>query len=510
MPKLPNKIIPISNADKSFHEKWYDKRNMLNIPHPFRACCLGPPNVGKSTVIKNLIIRQHPPFEEIFVIHCDAEHTQEYKDLGDEVHMLSSIPAPEHWEGKVKTLCIIAEKGIDNFYDFENDLENVENFEANIDNELNFANNNISKINKNPSNQNIQNYFNNSDMLNSNPKGVSRDSIKKIGNFFNNRINCRYEYNKHEKVYLLFEKMELSKGFNNIQQKTSKTNSYKFSFILNKELSNKIKAEIENNLNEIKKQNNNNLEKRDDYENIQRQKKLKLSIKNNFKNIFEHNNYITDRYGAKLSDLFKNYCCFGDPLNTTWMKSNKFSKLLKDANLLILNNNTNHNTNFPKQYKETKGIPVNDIDVFFIKLSSSNNSHNQNSNSSTNFFGSLQLRDLSMNTYISNGTNTNKNTLNLTRSSYSSSLSPNKIKDFQKRNNISNTNSAKIDFIGFINAIEIISLNIYPEKNEFDAMDLIVTKHLFPLLNNFDYKSKYSEKYSILYHEKSNNFEYVR
>ena len=48
MPKLPNKIIPISNADKSFHEKWYDKRNMLNIPHPFRACCLGPPNVGEG------------------------------------------------------------------------------------------------------------------------------------------------------------------------------------------------------------------------------------------------------------------------------------------------------------------------------------------------------------------------------------------------------------------------------------------------------------------------------
>ena len=107
MPKLPNKIIPISNADKSFHEKWYDKRNMLNIPHPFRACCLGPPNVGKSTVIKNLIIRQHPPFEEIFVIHCDAENTKEYQDLGEEVHMLSSIPAPEDWEGKVKTLCII-------------------------------------------------------------------------------------------------------------------------------------------------------------------------------------------------------------------------------------------------------------------------------------------------------------------------------------------------------------------------------------------------------------------
>ena len=44
MPKLPNKIIPISNADKKWHERWYPNRNMLNIPHPFRCCCLGPPN----------------------------------------------------------------------------------------------------------------------------------------------------------------------------------------------------------------------------------------------------------------------------------------------------------------------------------------------------------------------------------------------------------------------------------------------------------------------------------
>ena len=72
MPKLPNKIIPITNADKKWHERWYPGRNMLNIPHPFRCCCLGPPNVGKTTIIKNLIIRQHPPFEEVYGIHCDA------------------------------------------------------------------------------------------------------------------------------------------------------------------------------------------------------------------------------------------------------------------------------------------------------------------------------------------------------------------------------------------------------------------------------------------------------
>lgn len=107
MPKLPKKIIAIENADKAFHERWYPKRNMLNIPHPFRACLLGPPNVGKTTVIKNMIIRQYPPFEEIFVIHCDPDNTHEYDDLGEEVHMLGEIPAPEEWEGINKTLVVI-------------------------------------------------------------------------------------------------------------------------------------------------------------------------------------------------------------------------------------------------------------------------------------------------------------------------------------------------------------------------------------------------------------------
>ena len=104
---LPNQLLALPNADKAFHEEWDDKRDMLNIPHPFRAVLLGPPNTGKSTTVKNMVIRQEPPFEEICVIHCDAEHTKEYDDLGDDVKMMSLIPAPQDWEGLKKTLVII-------------------------------------------------------------------------------------------------------------------------------------------------------------------------------------------------------------------------------------------------------------------------------------------------------------------------------------------------------------------------------------------------------------------
>ena len=105
--RLPNKIIPLPNPDKAFHEKWYEGRNMLNIPHPFRCVCLGPPNVGKTTIVKNLLLRAKPEFEEVVVIHCDGGYTKEYNDLGDSVEMLSEIPAPEDWEGETKTLVVL-------------------------------------------------------------------------------------------------------------------------------------------------------------------------------------------------------------------------------------------------------------------------------------------------------------------------------------------------------------------------------------------------------------------
>ena len=104
---LPKKLVIFKNPDKEFHEKWYPGREMLNFPHPYRMVLMGPPNRGKTTVIKNVILHAKPEFEEIFVVHVDSQGTKEYDDLGDEVTMLSEIPGPEEWEGLVKTLVIL-------------------------------------------------------------------------------------------------------------------------------------------------------------------------------------------------------------------------------------------------------------------------------------------------------------------------------------------------------------------------------------------------------------------
>ena len=103
--RLPNKILALPNPDKTFHEKWYQGRNMLNIPHPWRGVFLGPPNCGKGCAVKNLLLRAKPQFEQVFVIHCDPDYTQEWDDIGAET--LNQIPAPDEWEGQVKTLVIL-------------------------------------------------------------------------------------------------------------------------------------------------------------------------------------------------------------------------------------------------------------------------------------------------------------------------------------------------------------------------------------------------------------------
>jgi len=110
--KLPKELIAIPNDDKKFHEKWKSGRDLLNFPHPFRGVFMGPPNMGKSTTVKNLVIRAKPQFEEVLCVHCDPEFTQEYDDIG--ATMLGEIPAPTEFEGEVKTLVIIDDLDIKN------------------------------------------------------------------------------------------------------------------------------------------------------------------------------------------------------------------------------------------------------------------------------------------------------------------------------------------------------------------------------------------------------------
>lgn len=111
--RLPQEIIAFSNADKKWHEKWTDDRDLLNFPHPNRVVLTGPPNRGKTTIVKNLIARAWPPFQRVVIVYPGGhEGTSEYDDIkGASVEFLDAIPETDWWptvkDGAEKTLCII-------------------------------------------------------------------------------------------------------------------------------------------------------------------------------------------------------------------------------------------------------------------------------------------------------------------------------------------------------------------------------------------------------------------
>lgn len=110
--RLPKRIVAFGNADKQFHEKWTQGRDLLDIPHPFRLIAASKPNAGKTNTIKNIICHigeGRRPFQLVLVIHCDGSSTKEYEDLDCE--MLDEIPMIAEFRDDLKTLVILEDLG---------------------------------------------------------------------------------------------------------------------------------------------------------------------------------------------------------------------------------------------------------------------------------------------------------------------------------------------------------------------------------------------------------------
>ena len=96
--KPPKRLIAIRNKDKKSHEVWNPSRarDLANIPSPARILLLGPPNVGKTNTIKNLILHQRPRFEEVFLVHLDLI-SKDYDDM-DITSVFDEIPDLDFWD----------------------------------------------------------------------------------------------------------------------------------------------------------------------------------------------------------------------------------------------------------------------------------------------------------------------------------------------------------------------------------------------------------------------------
>ena len=98
MPRMSKEIQAIKNPDKVGTESWSANRgkNLANFPSPARILLLGPCGVGKSTLIKNLIMHQRPRFQEVYLIHQDAGVTKEYRDL-ECTEEMAEVPGIDFW-----------------------------------------------------------------------------------------------------------------------------------------------------------------------------------------------------------------------------------------------------------------------------------------------------------------------------------------------------------------------------------------------------------------------------
>ena len=94
----PQGIVAFKNGDKPTEEIWNDRRarDIANFPNPSRILLVGGPNLGKSTLIKNLIIHQRPRFDEVYVVHLDAGVTRDYEDL-EPTAIMAEVPPLAFW-----------------------------------------------------------------------------------------------------------------------------------------------------------------------------------------------------------------------------------------------------------------------------------------------------------------------------------------------------------------------------------------------------------------------------
>ena len=101
--KLSNEIIIFPNLDKVNHEK-PDMDDLANMPKPSRIILCAEPNLGKSNIIKMMLIHAEPPFERIVIYHSDPS-SKEYNDIDAEY--IDYIPEVDFWDEDVKNLFIL-------------------------------------------------------------------------------------------------------------------------------------------------------------------------------------------------------------------------------------------------------------------------------------------------------------------------------------------------------------------------------------------------------------------
>ena len=97
----PNSLIWIKLI--MIHGK-LDMEDLANMPKPSRIISCVEPNLGKSNIIKMMLIHAEPPFERIVIYHSDPS-SKEYNDIDAEY--IDYIPEVDFWDEDIKHLFIL-------------------------------------------------------------------------------------------------------------------------------------------------------------------------------------------------------------------------------------------------------------------------------------------------------------------------------------------------------------------------------------------------------------------
>lgn len=160
-----------------------------------------------------------------------------------------------------------------------------------------------------------------------------------------------------------------------------------------------------------------------------------------------------------LLSIFQKYCSYGEPLNTTRLKSAKFMKMIRDCNLFGLSKAMKSNDSQINVLK-----PV-DVDLIYAKVT-----------------GIKIISEKSM-SGISQIMSSTMSNIKISESQ----MSPRKTEyGFSEKRGAGVKGSANVsikmmEFEQFVSGLELISKKIFPELNNEESLEKIICQYIIPL-----------------------------
>eukprot|EP00826_Nyctotherus_ovalis_P011058 TRINITY_DN12888_c0_g2_i8.p1 TRINITY_DN12888_c0_g2~~TRINITY_DN12888_c0_g2_i8.p1 ORF type:complete len:332 (+),score=76.37 TRINITY_DN12888_c0_g2_i8:125-1120(+) len=169
----------------------------------------------------------------------------------------------------------------------------------------------------------------------------------------------------------------------------------------------------------------------------------------------DNNIEILENYGAQLQSLFQKYCSYGDPLNTSKLRSSRFMKILRDSGLV---------SRYSSSEKQ-KLRPV-DVDLIYTKVTGVKLPLEAFQSSLTSM--SMMMSAMSVSKVIESP-------------SGAAEKGP-QILDFNKKRVTSSAAAGhSMDFDQFLSALRLIAQKIIPDADQEQAFSKLIEEYILVL-----------------------------